>query len=75
MDRQVGRLREWLRRQGLAENTLVWFCSDNGPSYIHDFNSAGPFRGKKVLCFYSDDHGTTWQRSAPVPFKGATAPA
>jgi sialidase-1 len=27
--------------------------------------------GKKVLCFYSDDHGETWQRSEPAPFEGA----
>lgn len=31
----------------MADNTLMWFCSDNGPSWIHDYNSAGPFRGKK----------------------------
>jgi len=48
LDRQVGRLREELRELGIAENTLVWYCSDNGPSYIHDYNSAGPFRGKKA---------------------------
>jgi len=51
MDEQVGRLRNRLRELGIAENTLVWFCSDNGPSYIHDFNSAGPFRGKKATLF------------------------
>jgi arylsulfatase A-like enzyme len=51
MDEQVGRLREHLRELDSADNTLVWFCSDNGPSYIHDFNSAGPFRGKKGTLF------------------------
>ncbi|MCK5104227.1 MAG: sulfatase-like hydrolase/transferase, partial [Cyclobacteriaceae bacterium] len=25
-----------------------WFCSDNGPSYIHDYNSSGGLRGKKA---------------------------
>jgi arylsulfatase A-like enzyme len=58
MDRQVGRLRDWLKQEDLAENTLVWFCSDNGPSYIHDFNSAGPFRGKKA---------TLWEGGIRVP--------
>lgn len=48
MDRQIGRLREELRSLGVAENTLVWFNSDNGPSYIHNFNSAGPDKGKKA---------------------------
>lgn len=58
MDRQVGRLRDWLRENGLANNTIVWFCSDNGPSYIHNFNSAGPMRGKKA---------TLWDGGIRVP--------
>jgi len=48
MDRQIGRLRDRLRALGIADNTMLWFNSDNGPSYIHDFNSAGPFKGKKA---------------------------
>jgi arylsulfatase A-like enzyme len=47
MDEQVGRLRSYLQSNGIAENTILWFCSDNGPSYIHDHNSAGALRGKK----------------------------
>ena len=31
LDRQIGRLRDELRAQGLARNTLVVFSSDNGP--------------------------------------------
>ncbi len=31
VDEQVGRLRAKLRELGVAENTMVWFCSDNGP--------------------------------------------
>ena len=58
MDRQIGRLRKELRRMGIADNTIVWFCSDNGPSYIHDFNSAGPFKGKKA---------TLWEGGIRVP--------
>jgi arylsulfatase A-like enzyme len=58
MDRQIGRLRAHLRERQLAENTIVWFCSDNGPSYIHDFNSSGPFRGKKA---------TLWEGGVRVP--------
>ncbi len=27
-------------------------------------------QNKKVLCFYSDDHGKTWQRSNVVPWEG-----
>lgn len=28
------------------------------------------YQGKKVLCFYSDDHGETWERSDVVPWRG-----
>jgi len=31
MDEQVGRINRTLAELGIAENTLVWFCSDNGP--------------------------------------------
>ncbi len=30
LDQQVGRLRAELKRMGLAANTLLWYCSDNG---------------------------------------------
>jgi len=30
LDQQVGRLRTELKRLGLADNTLLWYCSDNG---------------------------------------------
>ena len=48
MDDQIGKLRSELKRLGVEDNTIVWFCSDNGPSYIHNYNSAGPFKGKKA---------------------------
>lgn len=30
LDQQVGRLRGELRSMGIAENTILWYCSDNG---------------------------------------------
>ncbi|MFT7516079.1 MAG: arylsulfatase A-like enzyme [Candidatus Omnitrophota bacterium] len=30
LDQQVGRLRAELRRMKIADNTLLWYCSDNG---------------------------------------------
>lgn len=51
MDEQIGRLRKELKKLNISENTLIWFCSDNGPSYIHDLNSAGPHKGKKSELF------------------------
>ena len=31
VDEQVGRLRSELRKLGIADDTMLWFCSDNGP--------------------------------------------
>jgi arylsulfatase A-like enzyme len=54
IDRAVGVLREALRQRGLAENTLVLFCSDNGtPS-----GSNGGLRGHK---------DTLWEGGVRVP--------
>ncbi|MCP5116650.1 MAG: sulfatase-like hydrolase/transferase, partial [bacterium] len=49
MDEQVGRLRHTLRNAGVARDTMVWFCSDNGPEGQQGKapGSAGPFRGRK----------------------------
>lgn len=30
MDREIGRLRTYLKKNQLMENTLIWYCSDNG---------------------------------------------
>ena len=32
IDKQIGRLRMTLRESNLADNTMVWFTSDNGPN-------------------------------------------
>lgn len=48
MDEQVGRLRQELKDLNVASNTLVWFCSDNGPEGKETApGSSGPFRGRK----------------------------
>jgi len=54
LDTQLGRLFDELDKLGLAEKTLIFFSSDNGPEDIHIRNaghsgigSAGPFRGRK----------------------------
>ena len=46
MDEQVGRLRKTLRDLKVAEDTMLWFCSDNGPER-NTPGSAGPFRERK----------------------------
>lgn len=47
LDEQVGRLLAQLDRQGIADNTIVVFMSDNGPQEPEGTRSSGPFRGKK----------------------------
>ena len=39
MDRSIGRLRQALRDLGIADNTLVWFTSDNGGTPNIDYPS------------------------------------
>jgi arylsulfatase A-like enzyme len=52
LDEQVGRLRARLRELGVENDTMLWFCSDNGPEgnpgrRARSQGSAGPFRGRK----------------------------
>ncbi len=50
MDDQVGRLMEKLKELGIDEETIVFFCSDNGPAdqlTKEGIASAGPYRGHK----------------------------
>ena len=50
MDEQIGRLREKLRELKIENNTIVFFCSDNGPADSlakKGIASAGPFKGHK----------------------------
>ncbi|MGE3809290.1 MAG: sulfatase, partial [Gemmataceae bacterium] len=49
MDAAFGRIMKCLDDQKLADSTLVFFTSDNGPAItgIHPHGSAGPLRGKK----------------------------
>ncbi len=46
MDDQVGRLVRFLKDKGLFDNTIICFCSDNGPE-VQTPGSAGHLRGRK----------------------------
>ncbi len=52
LDEQVGRLRKTLKTLGVEKNTMVWFCSDNGPEgnpgpQKRSQGTAAIFRGRK----------------------------
>jgi len=49
VDETVGQILDTVRSLGLAERTLVFFCSDNGAARRWEgrFNSSGPLRGRK----------------------------
>jgi arylsulfatase A-like enzyme len=55
MDAQLGRLFEWLDDEGLADDTIVVFTSDNGPVTsdwinwweVNAYGSTGGYRGRK----------------------------
>jgi arylsulfatase A-like enzyme len=55
MDEQIGRLRQVLSALGETDNTLIWFCSDNGAAENKSekfgdyggFGSNGPYRDWK----------------------------
>ncbi len=48
IDRAMGTLRNGLRKMKLADNTLLWFCSDNGSDKQ---GSTGGLRGHKRLLY------------------------
>ncbi len=62
VDRSIGTLRARLRELGLAENTLLWFNSDNGgwidPAHPEAHGVSGGLRGRK---------GDMWEGGLRVP--------
>jgi len=55
VDNSIGKMRKTLRELDIAQNTLLWFSSDNGPV---DPGSTGGLRDKK---------GTLWEGGVRVP--------
>lgn len=58
MDRSIGALRAGLRELQIADNTLVWFCSDNGGLPKIKPDTTGGLRGNK---------GTIYEGGLRVP--------
>ena len=45
MDEQIGRLRKELNNSGLSDNTMIWYCSDNGPARQSSARNVGSTNG------------------------------
>lgn len=58
MDRSIGTLRRGLKELGIDQNTIVWFCSDNGGLPEVKPSSVGHLRGFK---------GTVYEGGLRVP--------
>lgn len=58
MDRSIGTLRSGLKDLGIADDTLIWFCSDNGGLNRITPSSVGALRGFK---------GTLYEGGLRVP--------
>ena len=57
MDRAMGNLRDGLDDQGQRENTILWYCGDNGtPSsgLLESHSGAGSRRCMKVVFEYPE---------------------
>ena len=68
MDAGIGRVVAELGKHGLAENTLVIFCSDNGHSPRHG-GSAGELRGSKGTV-YEGGHRVPMVMQWPIRLEG-----
>lgn len=51
MDRSIGTLRQGLRTLSIADNTLIWFCSDNGGLARIRPDTVGGLRGYKTTVY------------------------
>ncbi len=51
LDKQIGRLMAGLKAQGINENTLIIFTSDNGPLPSFEGSRAAPYRGSKLSLY------------------------
>ena len=49
LDRSIGKLRKWLVAENLRENTLLWYCGDNGSP--NGASTTTPLRGQKATMY------------------------
>ena len=80
LDHHVGRLLDYLRAEGMLENTLVVFMSDNGAA-AEDFYNVGPF-AEWLQRHYDNryetmgtpdsyvSYGPQWAEAGSAPYRG-----
>ena len=58
-DHDIGLVLDFLEENGLADNTIIWYSTDNGPEHSSwPHGATTPFRGEKM---------TTWEGGVRVP--------
>ena len=51
-DHDIGMVLDWLDQQGLSDNTIVWYSTDNGPEHASwPHGATTPFRGEKMTTY------------------------
>lgn len=51
-DHDIGQVLDYLKKNGLDENTIVWYSTDNGPEHSSwPDGSTTPFRGEKMTTY------------------------
>ena len=51
-DHDIGNVLEFLKQNGLDENTIIWYSTDNGPEHSSwPHGATSPFRGEKMTTY------------------------
>ncbi|HSM06417.1 MAG TPA: arylsulfatase [Longimicrobiales bacterium] len=51
-DHDIGVILDWLDEQGLSDDTIVWYSTDNGPEHSSwPHGATTPFRGEKMTTY------------------------
>ncbi len=51
-DHDIGMVLQWLKDNGLDENTIIWYSTDNGPEHSSwPHGATTPFRGEKMTTY------------------------
>ena len=77
MDDNIGLVLKKLRKEGLEENTIIFFTSDNGGKLKGNYSFNGKYRGEKNTVFDGGLHvpyAVQWKAQIPAQTKALEAP-